>query len=90
MASPRSDFMLWFANYVLNRVEGPNDGLVSVESARWGERSFVLESQAKRGISHLDEIDFRRCALPAAGKQRGLDICDLYLDIASDLKARGL
>jgi len=91
MPTPRSDLALWFANYVLNRVEGPNDGLVSVESACWGENAHVLESQVRRGISHLDEIDFRRRAFPGVARgERGMDICDLYTGIAADLKARGL
>jgi triacylglycerol lipase len=38
---------------VLSREEGPNDGLVSVESARWGTYKGTLED-----VSHLDLINW--------------------------------
>lgn len=38
---------------VVLREEGPNDGLVSVESARWGTYKGTLE-----GVSHLDLINW--------------------------------
>lgn len=38
---------------VLLKEEGPNDGLVSVESAKWGQYKGTLE-----GVSHLDLINW--------------------------------
>lgn len=38
---------------VVSREEGPNDGLVSVESAKWGTYKGTLE-----GVSHLDLINW--------------------------------
>jgi triacylglycerol lipase len=38
---------------VLDRLEGPNDGLVSVESAKWGTYKGTLV-----GVSHLDLINW--------------------------------
>lgn len=38
---------------VLSRMEGPNDGLVSVESAKWGTYKGTLED-----VSHLDLINW--------------------------------
>lgn len=38
---------------VVSREEGPNDGLVSVESAKWGMYKGTLE-----GVSHLDLINW--------------------------------
>ena len=89
MKHPFSDVSLWIANFVLNRIEGPNDGLVSTESAAWGERCLLISGNTRRGISHLDEIDFRRCAL---SKKTGEDVTDItafYVSLVEDLKARG-
>ena len=90
MAHPFSDINLSTANFVLNRIEGENDGLVSLASARWGEHFTVLRAPGRRGISHLDAIDLRRRPLsrrPGDGVQ---DICEVYIGIAADLKRRGL
>ena len=35
MAGVRSDLFMWWSNLIISRVEGENDGLVTVESARW-------------------------------------------------------
>lgn len=89
MSHPLSDINLSTANFVLSRIEGENDGLVSVESASWGERVQVLRSGVFRGISHLDAIDLRRA--PFSKKGGGVrDICDVYAAIADGLRRRGL
>ena len=36
---------------IIEKEEGPNDGLVSVESSMWGDYKGTLE-----GVSHLDLI----------------------------------
>ncbi len=89
MTHPFSDLHLSTANFVLNRIEGPNDGLVSVESASWGDHVHILRSGVFRGISHLDAIDLRRA--PFTRKPGGgiSDICEVYLTIAEELKQRG-
>ena len=33
----RHDIFLWFTHLIINKIEGENDGLVSVKSAEWGE-----------------------------------------------------
>ena len=72
-----------------DRIEGPNDGLVSVASAQWGENFRVVRSSAFRGISHLDAIDLRRSPFSRRKTDGISDICDLYIDIVKDLKSRG-
>lgn len=89
MSHPFSDIMLSTANFVLNKIEGPNDGLVSVESASWGENIHILRSDCFRGISHLDATDFRRRAFSSKVKSAVSDICDVYVQIVSELKKRG-
>ena len=89
MKRPLSDVSLSVANFVLNRIEGPNDGLVSVASAEWGERCLVIHGNARRGISHLDEIDFRRAALSKHEGEQVRDITAFYVSLVDDLRKRG-
>lgn len=89
MSHPLSDINLSTANFIVRRIEGPNDGLVSVTSARWGDNFRVIRSGTLRGISHLDAIDLRRAPFSRRETDGVTDICDLYINIAKDLKARG-
>ena len=89
MRSPLSDVNLSTANFVLNRLEGENDGLVSVESARWGERCTVLRGNTRRGVSHLDAIDLRRAPLTRRQGEGVSDICEFYVGLAEELKGMG-
>ena len=68
---------------IVKHFDGLNDGLVSVESARWGERFTLLEPQGKRGISHGDVVDLNRENI------RGFDVREFYVKLAADLKRRG-
>ena len=91
MKTPLSDINLSTANLVVRLIEGENDGLVTVESARWGERFTLLTGCGNRGVSHYDEIDFRRAPLSAKARGSGIaDICEVYRQIVTDLAARGL
>ena len=90
MSHPFSDLNLSTANFILNRLEGPNDGLVSVASASWGENVHILRSAVFRGISHLDAIDLRRSPFTRKGGQGVTDICEVYVGIVKGLKERGL
>ncbi len=64
--------------------EGPNDGLVSVESAKWGNFRGV-ESAAwwSPGCDHLNIIGHLFGVTP------GFNAPDFYVDLAADLKTRG-
>ena len=90
MKHPFSDLHLSTANWILGRIEGENDGLVSVESALWGEERHVVRSAGFRGVSHLDAIDLRRAPLTRKRSGGVRDICELYVSIAEDLQRRGL
>lgn len=89
MRHPFSDINLSTANFVLNRIEGPNDGLVSLHSATWGERCIEIRGNTRRGISHLDEIDFRRRPLSKKDGEDVKEITDFYVWLVSDLVERG-
>lgn len=89
MKGPLSDINLSTANLVVNKIEGENDGLVSLSSAKWGERFTVLRGKGRRGISHLDAIDFRRAPFGKRGGEGVNDICEFYIGLVEDLKNRG-
>ncbi|MBC8547384.1 triacylglycerol lipase [Clostridiaceae bacterium NSJ-31] len=78
-----SDSLLCFPYSVVKAVEGENDGLVSIESAKWGEFRGVFHNRCRRGISHGDIIDLKR------EDYRGFDVVETYVQIVSDLKKRG-
>ena len=89
MKHPLSDINLSTANAVIRHFEGENDGLVSVDSARWGENYTILRSNSFRGISHLDAIDLRRHRLTGKKGDGVSDICAFYVSMVEDLKKRG-
>ena len=73
---------------VIARAEGPNDGLVSVESSRWGEYQGTLE-----GVSHLDLINWpnrmRWAVRQWVGFRKTFNAVALYLGIADMLAKEG-
>ena len=77
-------FPLNFTYKLAKYFDGDGDGLVSVESARWGEDFVLVEPEGERGISHGDIIDLNRENIP------GFDVREFYVGLVSDLKARGL
>ncbi len=90
MKGPLSDVNLWITYLVVKLVEGKNDGLVTVKSAEWGEKFTILTGNGIRGISHCDEIDFRRRPISNKDGNGVKDICAVYADIVADLRAHGL
>lgn len=61
----------------------PNDGLVTVESAKWGEFKGVFKNKHLRGISHGDMIDLRRDDIFM------FDVLEVYIKIVKELKEKG-
>ena len=69
---------------LVRHFDGENDGLVSVDSFKWGRNYIFLEPIASRGISHADMIDLNRENI------EGFDVREFYVRIVSDLKNKGL
>lgn len=88
MSSCRSDIFLWWLNWLVGRVEGENDGLVSVESAVWTGFRGVWRGVGGRGTSHMDEVDFRRRPLKYRGHT--MDLVEEYIKMVAELKELGL
>jgi len=78
-----SDSLLCIPYAILKVVKGPNDGLVCLESAKWGNYRGVLTNKYRRGISHGDIIDLKREDI------RGFDVKEQYVKIISELKGMG-
>lgn len=60
-----------------------NDGLVTIESAKWGNFKKAFVSTGKRGISHGDMIDLKR------EDYKGFDVIEAYVEIVKELKEMG-
>lgn len=74
---------------IIDRAEGANDGLVSVESSRWGTYKGTL-----RGVSHLDLINWSNkmkwTVREWMGMKKTFNAIAFYLDIADMLAKEGL
>lgn len=72
---------------ILAEAEGPNDGLVSVASSRWGGDQGYKGTLV--GVSHLDLINWTNRLKWVAGEMMGyprkFNAIALYLDIAGEL-----
>lgn len=67
----------------VRKYDGPNDGLVGVDSASFGEQITYVEIKGRRGITHMDMIDLTRENI------RGFDVREFYVELVNDLKNRG-
>jgi len=78
-----SDYIVSIPYILVKLTEGENDGLVAINSAKWGEFKGVLRNKHRRGISHGDIIDLRR------DDYKGFDVMGKYVQIVSKLKNQG-
>lgn len=78
-----SDLLLSIPYLILYLIAGPNDGLVCVDSAKWGDYKGLLVNRYRRGVSHGDIIDLKREDF------EGFDVLEEYVRIANELKAKG-
>lgn len=78
-----SDYIVTIPYILVKLTEGENDGLVSIDSAKWGEFKGVFKNKRRRGISHGDMIDLRR------DDYIEFDVIEKYVEIVSELKNKG-
>ncbi|MDR1867985.1 MAG: hypothetical protein LBQ77_06950 [Treponema sp.] len=79
MEDPFDDIFLSEPYRILKQNNGDNDGLVSVESAMWGEESTYIPGR----LSHRDIVGLGK-TLP-----HGNDIASIYLGIINTLRVKG-
>jgi triacylglycerol lipase len=93
MKGPLSDIFMLATNGFVGLNDGENDGLFTPKSVAWTNFKGVLARQTRRGISHLDMVDFRRKNLAgkttSKGEDEAFDIREFYLGVVSDLKRMG-
>lgn len=77
-------FPLCFTHSFVKMFDGENDGLVSVQSAKWGQNFIYLHTDSPAGISHADMIDLAR------HNRADFDICEFYVNLVSQLKNMGM
>lgn len=68
---------------MVKHFDGANDGLVSVDSMKWGSGFTYLTVPQGRGISHGDMIDLNRENIP------GFDVREFYVNLVHSLKDMG-
>lgn len=68
---------------MVKHFDGANDGLVSVDSMKWGSNFIYLTVPEGRGISHGDMIDLNRENIA------GFDMREFYVKLVHDLKEMG-
>ena len=76
-------FPLNFTYHIAKHYDGPNDGLVSESSFRWGANYTFLTTKGRRGISHGDVIDLNRENI------KGFDVREFYVQLVSGLRQKG-
>ena len=79
----------WSAGFPLNiswflcrKYDGENDGLVCIDSAKWGH-FLGLRTAGWRGISHADMIDLTHKNI------KKFDVAEFYVQLLANLKEKG-
>ena len=72
------DMMFFYSHWYIKSVCGPNDGMVSEKSAKWGDNTLKIE-----GISHAEILDYKKRNISRK------NIPDIYLSIVRDLSKKG-
>lgn len=76
-------FPLNLSYNLVKHFDGENDGLVSVDSMKWGEKFTLLTPKGRRGITHGDVVDLNRENI------KGFDVREFYVSLVNDLKNKG-
>ncbi|MCL2301202.1 MAG: triacylglycerol lipase [Firmicutes bacterium] len=87
--APASDIILSIPGYWIKSVDGPNDGMVTVESAKWGNFRGVIRGAGYRGVSHADEVDLRRTDIEIQPLLGAKTVTGVYPAMVAELKKMG-
>ena len=87
--APASDLVLSIPAYLIKTGDGPNDGMVTVESAKWANFRGEICGAGYRGISHADEVDFRRTDIEIEPLLGANNVRDFYAAVVAELKQKG-
>ncbi|MEW4413877.1 triacylglycerol lipase [Clostridium sp. AN503] len=78
-----SSKLLCIPYWILKCLDAPNDGLVTVDSARWADFQGVVTNRYLRGISHGDMIDLTR------EDYRDFKVLEFYIQLVQRLAEMG-
>lgn len=78
-----SSKLLCIPYWILKFRDAPNDGLVTVESAKWANFRGVVRNRYLRGISHGDMIDLTR------EDYRDFKVLEFYVQLVRELAKMG-
>ncbi len=67
----------------VKKTDGENDGLVSVDSMKWGEKFHFITTKGRRGVTHGDVIDLNRENID------GFDVREYFVQLVAELKNNG-
>mgnify|MGYP003290978410 CR=1 FL=1 len=67
----------------VKKSDGENDGLVSIDSMKWGEKFYFIPANGRRGVTHSDVIDLNRENFD------GFDVREFFVQLVADLKNMG-
>lgn len=83
MKSGFSSKLLCIPYWILKALDAPNDGLVTADSAKWGNFKGVIRNSKLHGISHGDIIDLTRMDYP------DFNVTEFYIQLLTELKEMG-
>lgn len=92
MKNSFSDIFMIIPHFVVSRIEGENDGLLSENAVKWTNYQGTYKSVSLRGISHCDEVDMRRLKFTLKNSDNNYeisDITDFYISLVKNLKLNG-
>ncbi len=67
----------------VKQTDGENDGLVSIDSMKWGEKFHFISTKGKRGVTHSDVIDLNRENI------EDFDVREYFVQLVAELKNNG-
>lgn len=67
----------------VRKTDGENDGLVSVDSMKWGEKFHFISTKGRRGVTHGDVIDLNRENI------EDFDVREYFVQLVAELKNNG-
>ncbi|MDR3333481.1 MAG: hypothetical protein LBT13_01140 [Treponema sp.] len=73
------DLMFFHTHWYIKNINGRNDGMVSENSAKWGNNIVEIEGR----ISHAEIIDYKKRTIS------GIDIPNIYINIINELNKKG-
>ena len=73
------DVMFFYTHNYIKKISGENDGVVSGNSARWGNNIIKIDGS----ISHAEIVDYKKKEVS------GINIPDIYTNIINELSEKG-